>query len=68
VSGWSTPGALAHGAHWGGRPAEYPYWTVRVRVKDCTVVPEFAAMIFTVEVPAGVAGALGVLGAVGVVD
>jgi hypothetical protein len=41
---------------------------VRVRVKDCTVVPEFAAMIFTVEVPAGVAGALGVLGAVGVVD
>jgi hypothetical protein len=40
------------------------YCTVRVRVKDCTVLPELAAAIFTVEVPAGVTGALGVLGAV----
>ena len=35
---------------------------MRVRVKDCTAVPEFAAVIFTVEVPAGVTGALGVVG------
>ena len=40
------------------------YCTVRVRLKDCTVLPELAATIFTVEVPAGVTGALGVLGAV----
>lgn len=37
---------------------------MRVRLKDCTVLPELAATIFTVEVPAGVTGALGVLGAV----
>ena len=35
---------------------------MRVRVKDCTAVPEFAAVIFTVEVPAGVTGALGAVG------
>jgi hypothetical protein len=40
------------------------YCTVRVRLKDCTLLPELAATIFTVEVPAGVTGALGVLGAV----
>jgi hypothetical protein len=42
------------------------YCTVRVRLKDCTVLPELAATIFTVEVPAGVTGALGVLGVLGV--
>ena len=35
---------------------------MRVRAKDCTAVPEFAAVICTVEVPAGVTGALGVVG------
>jgi hypothetical protein len=42
--------------------------TVRVIVKDCTAAPELAAVIFTVEVPAGVTGALGVLGVLGPVD
>ena len=41
---------------------------MRVRLKDCTVLPELAATIFTVEVPAGVTGALGVLGVLGAVD
>ena len=35
---------------------------MRVRVKDCTAVPEFAAVICTVEVPAGVTGVFGVEG------
>jgi hypothetical protein len=35
------------------------YCTVSVRAKDCTVLPAAVAAICTVEVPAGVAGALG---------
>jgi hypothetical protein len=41
---------------------------VSVRVRDCTVLPDLAAVICTVEVPAGVTGALGVVGALGAVD
>jgi hypothetical protein len=44
------------------------HWTVRVRVKDCTAAPELAAVIFTLEVPAGVSGALGVVGVLVPVD
>ena len=44
------------------------YCTVSVRVRDCTVLPALAAVICTLEVPAGVTGALGVVGALGAVD
>ena len=40
---------------------------MRVTVKDCTAFPALAAVICTVEIPAGVTGVVGV-GVVGAVD